>query len=337
MVRFERGVVASGVFSSRQSNSSTRRVYAVRNSAWAAWTLRRSTPPSPRFWSTIAYEQLMSGLFHRLGRRLLSRKPSILVLMYHRIAEVQLDPWNLCVSPTHFEQQLQWMKKHARVLSVEQLSQQLNAGQLEDGGLVLTFDDGYADNYTTARPLLETYGLPATFFLTTGPLEQPAMYWWDALQQILFETLHLPALLALQVGPQEIRFALETETYLSAPLRASLQAWKATDPPPSKRAQLYMQLWQQLRSLPAPQQQSILGSLRDWANSIVAHPADPVVLSLAQLTDLAHHPLIDVGVHTVTHPALGEHNRAVQLAEIVHSKRRLESWCKRPLSAFAYP
>ena len=53
--------------------------------------------------------------------------------------------------------------------------------------MALTFDDGYEDNLRIAGPLLQRYGAPATFFLTTAGLIGPAEYWWDTLERILLQ------------------------------------------------------------------------------------------------------------------------------------------------------
>ncbi|HYC27552.1 MAG TPA: polysaccharide deacetylase family protein [Chitinophagaceae bacterium] len=88
------------------------------------------------------------------------------VLMYHRIARPVNDHWQLCVSPGNFEQQLQVISRHKK-------------------NIIITFDDGYIDNYTVAKPLLEKYQLPATFFIATGNIDSGKEFWWDELEQLI--------------------------------------------------------------------------------------------------------------------------------------------------------
>jgi len=104
--------------------------------------------------------------------------------MYHRIAVLDKDPWQLAVTPGHFEQQLQILSKK-NVISISQLVLQLKRGRLKQNSVVVTFDDAYIDNYTTARPLLEKYKVPATFFIATKNIGTNNEYWWDELGSII--------------------------------------------------------------------------------------------------------------------------------------------------------
>ena len=64
----------------------------------------------------------------------------------------------------------------------------------------ITFDDGYADNYLQAKPLLEKAETPATVFVTAGSLNATAELWWDALDRIFIQSGPLPADLPLQIA-----------------------------------------------------------------------------------------------------------------------------------------
>jgi peptidoglycan/xylan/chitin deacetylase (PgdA/CDA1 family) len=91
------------------------------------------------------------------------------VLLYHRVADVDDDPLELCVSPANFAEHVELLREHVVPLEAA------GAG----AGIAITFDDGYLDNLTTAAPLLG--GLPATLFVVTG-LER---FWWDAVTEHL--------------------------------------------------------------------------------------------------------------------------------------------------------
>ncbi len=101
---------------------------------------------------------------------MLSLNQPVLVLMYHRVNRLRPDPWDSCVSPEHFEQHLQVIRSIPIPTRI-------------------TLDDGYADNYTTAKPLLERYDLPATIFVTSGAVDSRHEMWWDELdRRFLLET-----------------------------------------------------------------------------------------------------------------------------------------------------
>jgi len=66
-----------------------------------------------------------------------------------------VDPFKLAVSPEQFEAHLQLLSKLGEPLSVSELSQRIASGTLSNVGLTVTFDDGYEDNLSNAKPLLE--------------------------------------------------------------------------------------------------------------------------------------------------------------------------------------
>lgn len=101
-----------------------------------------------------------------LWRRLFGGECEIRILTYHSV-----HPWGneLSVRPSEFERQLQFLAKYYGILSLEQAVELLERGRLpERPSVVLTFDDGFADNYHFAFPALERQKIPATIFQLTG-------------------------------------------------------------------------------------------------------------------------------------------------------------------------
>ncbi len=84
------------------------------------------------------------------------------ILMYHRVVEPCIDPWKMCVTPSHFEEQLDVLSRKWNVLSLREIVEHLKKGQIPHRSVVVTFDDGYVCNLLTGKPMLEKYGLPAT-------------------------------------------------------------------------------------------------------------------------------------------------------------------------------
>jgi peptidoglycan/xylan/chitin deacetylase (PgdA/CDA1 family) len=89
------------------------------------------------------------------------------VLYYHRVDE---DDQRSCVRPEQFHNQLRYLSTSGRqILTLDDLYRSLEMGHsLPQRSIVLTFDDGFADNYIHAYPALRTFGFPATIFLTVG-------------------------------------------------------------------------------------------------------------------------------------------------------------------------
>jgi GT2 family glycosyltransferase/peptidoglycan/xylan/chitin deacetylase (PgdA/CDA1 family)/glycosyltransferase involved in cell wall biosynthesis len=111
--------------------------------------------------------------------------PKALILLYHRVAEVQPDPWSLCVTPQRFAEHLDVLSGRWNVLRLRDLVRALQVGALPDRAVVITFDDGYADNLHNAKPVLERYGKPATVFVASGYVGNKREFWWDELERVV--------------------------------------------------------------------------------------------------------------------------------------------------------
>lgn len=114
------------------------------------------------------------------------------ILMYHHIADPPADAdvfrRDLSVRPVAFEGQLRYLEQSGyRPVTLTDLALYLTMGQpLPDRPIILTFDDGYRDNYTHAFPLLERFGFVGTFFLTTAPIDSQNPDWlsWDEVTEM---------------------------------------------------------------------------------------------------------------------------------------------------------
>ena len=120
------------------------------------------------------------------------RQARVPILMYHHIQDappgsnaVRRD---LSVSPQNFEAQLRYLQQEGyQTVGLYDLVLHLTVGQpLPERPIILTFDDGYADAYTRAFPLLQHYGFTGTFFLTSAPIDanNTAFLSWDNVREM---------------------------------------------------------------------------------------------------------------------------------------------------------
>jgi peptidoglycan/xylan/chitin deacetylase (PgdA/CDA1 family) len=86
-------------------------------------------------------------------------------LMYHSIGDSDTP---LTVTPASFESQMRWIRANLNPISAEQLRGYLAGGDVPPKSVLVTLDDGYKDNYTTAWPVLQRYDIPAVLFVATG-------------------------------------------------------------------------------------------------------------------------------------------------------------------------
>ena len=101
------------------------------------------------------------------------------IVLFHRVGEAYPGD-EIGISPEHFRNFCDLFVSSFRPLSLTSLLEKLRAGEDLSGHLVITFDDGYLDNYTVASEILRDRGLPACFFIATGFMDTDRVAGWDA-------------------------------------------------------------------------------------------------------------------------------------------------------------
>jgi peptidoglycan/xylan/chitin deacetylase (PgdA/CDA1 family) len=262
-----------------------------------------------------------------------------LILMYHRIGELQSDPWGLAVSPRHFVEHLEVLRKHSQP---RPLAQTVNAIKHQllpwEKTLVVTFDDGYADNLYIAAPLLDRYDVPATVFLTSGYIGSDREFWWDALERILLGPEVLPAELRITAAGRSSEWSLgEARYYAQHVRRRDRKRFAGRHGKLSGRYKLYRAVHRLLQPLDDEERLNVLNDLSDWGGVTMSARESHRCLSPDDVRALARRELIELGAHTVTHPALPALPEASQREEIRQCKLELEQLLGRPVTSFAYP
>ncbi len=138
--------------------------------------------------NTVYYSGLLSAIERYRSRS--TPSGSCIILMYHRVLPqdrgVNGRPdWEryqslpgIVVSPEMFEAQMRFLARDYQVISTNELLKTLDSGKLLlPRSVVLTFDDGWRDNYVYAFPVLKKLNLPATIFLATGFINTNRIFW----------------------------------------------------------------------------------------------------------------------------------------------------------------
>ena len=264
--------------------------------------------------------------------------PGALILMYHRVAETDSDPWSLSVTPQHFAEQLAVLREYGNPLHLQELTTKISDRQSVNRSIVVTFDDGYADNLHHAKSLLEKYDIPATVFVTTGGINQQNEFWWDELDRLLLQPGRLPELLQLKIDNKDYQWELGKATNYSVTEAQRDRHWCiAREEDPSPRHTLYRSLYQKLQFLPLSERSKLLHTIVIWANAEPVGRSSHRSLTPEELLALESGGLIEIGAHTVSHPFLAKLPIAEQREEIQQSKNYLEKVLSHPVTSFSYP
>src|SRR5438874_6071150 len=244
----------------------------------------------------------MNFLLDLTGPRALS------VLAYHRVL-AEHDPL-LPAEPNaaEFEARMRWVKENFKVLALPEAVQRLRDDTLPKRALAITFDDGYADNYRVALPILKRLELPATFFIATGFLDGGCMF--------------------NDVAIEAVRRATEPDLWLDDlglghhPL--------ASD---ESRADTIHRILESLKYFrPERRHKTAL----EIARRVGARVPTNLMMTIAEVRSL-HAAGMTIGAHTVTHPILAEISDKQARDEMAASRAQLERITGAPVRLFAYP
>jgi peptidoglycan/xylan/chitin deacetylase (PgdA/CDA1 family) len=122
-------------------------------------------------------------------------KMHCVILAYHKVSPL----WENClfpdmvVEPAMFESQIKYLKENYEIIPLSSLENFFKNGRNKKArAAVITFDDGYEDNYTYALPILKQYQIPATIFISTAFIETRKAFWGDILDLISRKAKQLP-------------------------------------------------------------------------------------------------------------------------------------------------
>ncbi|MGB5758813.1 MAG: polysaccharide deacetylase family protein, partial [Acidimicrobiales bacterium] len=267
-------------------------------------------------------------------RRRLRRRA--VVLMYHGIGDVGIDPWGLFVSPANFAEQLEVLNDVAKPMRLSDLGRACATGALPASAAAVTFDDGYVNNLRQAKPLLEAHAVPATVFAISQPMAGPSEYWWDELAGVILTPGELPSFLDLSTVESDQVIEVGAATSYSTEAWQQDHRYRDEEQPAGPRMELYRRLWRILLALDDPQRRLALREIADWAGSPATPRESHRSVTADELVAL-DGGVVDIGGHTVSHPLLPDLSPDRQRIEIGDNKRDLETILDRPLDSFSYP
>lgn len=247
------------------------------------------------------------------ARRAVGRTPPF-ILMYHRVADIRHDPWELAVSPDHFAEQIEIVTRTRRPVTLAQLAGE----RAPEGAIAITFDDGYIDTLTHAKPVLEKFDCPATVFIPTGLIGGRRDFWWDELVRLIFESPRLPG-----------RLAIETA-------RSGMFVWEHGASDAQDRGVLHETLWKWLLPLSHERRRDCLDQLAAQIGASTEGRQRHRAMTADEVRRLSSD-LIEIGGHTVTHPAMALLSAEEKRREAIECQRACETLLGKPARSFSYP
>jgi peptidoglycan/xylan/chitin deacetylase (PgdA/CDA1 family) len=253
-----------------------------------------------------------SGLRALLGRAL--EWSGVLVLNYHRVGDGKDSPFDRglwSADAEAFTGQIRFCKSQLDLITPDDIPRALANGSGRYA--LITFDDGYRDNYEIAFPILKAERVPATFFITTGFVDAPQLPWWD-----------------------EIAWMVRTSRQDRVELPDWVPAAISFDEP--DREEAVRTLLRAYKTMPAESTNRYLEAIAEatGAGRCGKDKGSDFWMNWEMLREMRSAGMTVAG-HTVTHSILAQAPRKRQREEILECGTRLAEEMGEPMRYFSYP
>lgn len=237
----------------------------------------------------------------------------VAILMYHRVGDAHKHPW--CLSPIStqgFRNQARYLCQKYEMMSLDKLTQYIQEKRsLPKKAVVITFDDGYKDNYLNAYPILKKCNIPATIFLTTGHIGTGDLFWWDKVGYVIQNT---------------VLERFELDGLGMYPLQSI-----------GDRLRAISTIERRLKQLSESEKNLLIEKLVTMSGvDIPPNLGNDLILSWNEVREMSDNG-IAFGAHTVTHAILTKLSLEQAKKEIIKSKWSIEEKLNHAITTFAYP
>ena len=176
----------------------------------------------------------------------------------------------------------------------------------------LTFDDGYRDNLRLALPVCAEMQAPFTVYLTSGLMDRSATIWWEDLAALVRRERRI-----------EMRLAEGERSFPATSVK--------------EKAKAYAELSHHFERAMPQERESCVTQMMERYRVDGMSTVDRLAMTWDEARELAKHPLVTIGAHTVTHPSLASIAAENASGEIAASRSRIEKELGREVKHFAYP
>jgi peptidoglycan/xylan/chitin deacetylase (PgdA/CDA1 family) len=250
------------------------------------------------------------------------RGGELMVVLYHRVVDPRdvgdLDPDLIDATPADFDAQMGALAQRFRPVSIDEVLAAHRAGRpVPAGSVLVTFDDGYRDNFEHAFPILKRHGIPGLFFISTGHVDGRRLFWWEQLS------------LFVRRSPLE-------RAVLEYPRRRELNLSS-----PASRAAVIRGLNRTVKDIYGLDVDRFVREVAQacqvpWTQADAAALADPLLMTWDQVREMRRAGM-GIGSHTHTHRVLNTLAASDLDQELRGSRAILEERLGEPVTTIAYP
>jgi peptidoglycan/xylan/chitin deacetylase (PgdA/CDA1 family) len=277
---------------------------------------------------TVA-KSVVGGLANRLSTGPIVCRGKVAILAYHRVvthddlSRGYIEP-GMYVLHDVFDMQVRWLLERFEILSFSQLLARWKANEWDErkGYCVLTFDDGWLDNYRYAFPILKKYEVPATIFLPTNYIGSNEWFWTEKIA-FLLTCLGQPRVTSMQWN--RVGAVIAELPGLVRPELVGREGISLTT---------MGKVIRQCKLLPPSEIESLLNRLSEILE--VSIPHERVTVNWSEVMEMAKNG-ISFGSHSCSHHLLTRLNEETVQQELQESDRLLRTLPVGYLPVFCYP
>lgn len=261
------------------------------------------------------------GVLAPLARIRSTYRSDVPILAYHRVWDIHREdafPFDVelvSAGVAEFRWQMEYVRENFDPITFGTLFDILDGTTpAPPRPIIITFDDGFEDNYENAFPILNALDIPATIFLSTGYIATQQTFWYDRLAHLLLAAPERD--LTVHGLAETVQLGADVKSRRRA-LRKALAELKLM--PNHLRLKVLADL------------EFELGELADGHQLLESRPLD-----WDQVREMSNAG-IEFGSHTVTHPILANLTDDELQFELLESRRAIELQTGKPVSTISYP
>ncbi len=240
------------------------------------------------------------------------------IFMFHRVCPRSSKPRirgnaGLEVTPEYLENAILFLRQNNyEIVSLVRAALILNGARIKKKFAVFTFDDGYADNYLHAYPILKKHSVPFTIYVTTHLPDGEAILWWYLLEDLVLKE-------------KKINFKINDQYYQYSCSSLREKDWA------------YHEIHKIILNGPSNQLNQRIRQVFENYDMSFQEKTSQLSLTWQQIREMSEDPLVEIGAHTIHHEALNKLSEEEVQKEMEGSRDIIQSKIDQKVEHFCYP